>query len=73
MEYDLAPTPPRTGYRSYDPQSEDRRLYAMLLQETYTSLNIVVRDGETAVGTHSLKLLGTTNFSLFGNSRLAIL
>ena len=72
MEYDLVQTPPRAGYRSYDPQSEDRRLYAMQLNETYNNVNIVVRDGETAVASMSLRLLGTTNFSLFGTARLVV-
>lgn len=73
MEFELFPTPPRSAYRSYDPEGEDRRMYAMLLNESYTDVNIVVKDGETAVGTFSLQLLGTTNFSILGTGRLAVL
>lgn len=73
MEFELFPTPPKTEYRSYDAVSDDRRMYAMLLNESYDSVNIVIKDNETAVGHFQLKLLGTTNLSLLGNSRLAIL
>ena len=73
MDFDLVPTPPRADFRSYDALSEDRRMYAILLQEQYDSVNIVVKDNETAVGHAQLKLLGTTNFSVLGTGKLAIL
>lgn len=72
MEFELFPTPPRATYRGYDPLSQDRRMYAILLNETYDDMNMVIRDGETAVATMQLKLLGTTNFSILGTGRLAV-
>ena len=73
MEYDLVASPARPGYRTNDALSPSRRLYSMLLQETYTNQNVIIEDNEIAMGSFQLKLLGTTNFSLLGSSRLAIL
>lgn len=73
QEYALSPSPPRAGYRSYDPLSSQRRLYAILLNVSYTNENFVIDDGETAVGHAQLRLLGTTNFSVLGTGKLAIL
>ena len=73
QEYELSPSPPRAGYRAYDPLSPQRRMYGILLNVSYTDVNIVIDDGETAVAVGQLRLLGTTNFSLLGTAKLAIL
>jgi hypothetical protein len=73
QEYPLSQSPARRGYRAYDPLSPQRRMYAVLLNVSYTGENIVIDDGETAVGQQQLRLLGTTNFSILGMGKLAIL
>ena len=73
QEYELAASPARRGYRAYDPLSSQRRLYAILLNVSYTDENFIVDVGETAVGHAQLRLLGTTNFSVLGTGKLAIL
>ena len=73
MEYDLVQSPARLGYRSNDALAEDRNLYAMLMKKTYYNVNIVVRDGETAVGLGSLELLGTSILSVLGDGQMVLL
>lgn len=73
QEYQLSPSPARAGYRSYDPLSQQRRMYGILLNVSYTDVNIVIDTEETAVAVGQLRLLGTANFSLLGTARLAIL
>lgn len=73
MEFELFPTPPRPGYRSYDPESGDRRLYAIMLNRNYTNTNIVIRDNETAIAVGQLELSGNSSLSLLGTARLLIL
>lgn len=73
MEFELFPTPQRAAYRSYDPESTDRRMYAVMLNKVYLNTNLVIRDNETAVAVGDLELQGTATLSLLGTARLVIL
>ena len=73
QEYTIAPSPARRGYRTNDALASQRRLYAILLNVSLTDEDFVVEDGETAVGHAQLRLLGTTNFSVLGTGKLAVL
>lgn len=73
MEFELSPTPPKADYRSYDTVSDDNKMYAVMLNETYTNSSIVIKDNETAVAVGELKLLGDSSLSLLGSARLFIL
>lgn len=73
QEYSLNPSPARSQYRTYDSLSPSKKLYGMLLNSSYTDINIVIENEETAVGQLQLRLLGTTNFSILGTGKLAIL